>query len=127
MSLHRFTAGQGLSAEQAKLLLDEIAELKRQLNMPETKDFIRGIELEAAHQRYRWGTDHDEGKGAFDWFWLIGYLAQKAATSAIAGDFEKARHHTISAAAVLANWHLRLSGADLRMRPGIANSEGAGS
>jgi hypothetical protein len=79
------------------------------LNTPETKDFLRGVELEAPHQRFRWGSDHDERKNPFDWYWTIGHLAQKAASAALLGDFEKARHHTISTAAVLANWHLRLS------------------
>ena len=57
------------------------AELEALLNTPETDDFDRGVPLEAAHQRYRWGDDHDETKDAFDWFWLIGYLSQKAASS----------------------------------------------
>jgi hypothetical protein len=90
------------------------------VNTPETADFITGVALEAIHQRERWPSDHDKGKSPFDWFWLIGYLAQKAADSAVAGDVEKAKHHTISTAAALANWHAALSGADTRMRPGIA-------
>lgn len=102
----------------------EIERLRAQLNTPETEDFMQGIPLEAAHQRERWGADHDAGKAPLDWFWLIGYLAQKAATSAIAGDLTKAKHHTISTAAALANWHLQLTGADNRMRPGIADPEG---
>lgn len=88
------------------------------INTPETADFVDGVKREAAHQRERWGSDHDGGKTPFDWFWLIGYLAQKAATSEVAGDVEKAKHHTISTAAALANWHLALSGVDNRMRPG---------
>jgi hypothetical protein len=101
-------------------LRERIADLEAQINTPETADFMKGIPLEAAHQRGRWGADHDAGKAPLDWFWLIGYLAQKAAMSAIAGDVEKAKHHTISTAAALSNWHLQLSGADNRMRPGIA-------
>lgn len=89
------------------------------INTPETADFMAGVPLEAAHQRERWGADHDAGKSPFDWFWLIGYLAQKAADAALRGDDEKAMHHTISTAAALANWHAALSGADTRMRPGI--------
>lgn len=89
------------------------------INSPETADFMAGVPLEAAHQRERWGSDHDAGKTPFDWFWLIGYLAQKAAAAAIARDFEKARHHTISTAAALANWHAQLSGRSSAMRPGI--------
>lgn len=116
-----------ISVTEEKMLRAEIAELKRQINTPETMDFVLGLQLESTHQRYRWGADHDEGKSAFDWFWLIGYLAQKAAESAMRGDFEKAKHHTISTAAVLANWHLRLCGVDGRMRPGIAKPEGVSS
>jgi hypothetical protein len=90
------------------------------INTPETADFMAGVPLEAAHQRERWGADHDAGKQPLDWFWLIGYLAQKAATSAMAGDNEKALHHTISTAAALANWHAALSGKSNAMRPGIS-------
>lgn len=89
------------------------------INTPETADFMAGVPIEAAHQRERWGADHDAGKGPLDWFWLIGYLAQKAATAAIAGESEKALHHTISTAAALANWHAALSGKSNAMRPGI--------
>ncbi len=42
---------------------------------------------------------------AADWFWLIGYLAGKALMHALAGDRDKAKHHTISTAAALLNWH----------------------
>lgn len=85
------------------------AELEALLNTPETDDFDKGVPLESAHQRYRWGDDHDENKNAFDWFWLIGYLSQKAATSAVAGDTEKAKHHIITTGAALRNWFRRIS------------------
>lgn len=101
-------------------LMDEIAELKAELNTPEVRDFAKGVVLEAAHQRERWGDDHDAGKSPWDWFWLIGYLAQKAAAAAELENLDKALHHTISTAAALANWHLALTGTDERMRPGIA-------
>ena len=38
------------------------------INTPETADFMSGVPLEAAHQRERWGSDHDAGKTPFDWF-----------------------------------------------------------
>ncbi len=96
-----------------------VAELEALINTPETGNFLKGLPLEAAHQRERWGSAHDAGKAPLDWFWLIGYLAQKAATAAIGGDVEKVKHHTISTAAALANWHRQLSGTDNAMRPGI--------
>lgn len=89
------------------------------INRPEVDDFAKGVQLEAAHQVERYGVEHDAGKAPLDWFWLLGYLAQKAATAAVAGDVEKAKHHTISTAAALANWHALLSGRDTGMRPGI--------
>ncbi|WP_347091705.1 hypothetical protein [Sphingomonas parapaucimobilis] len=102
------------------------------INTPETADFMAGVPLEAAHQRERWGADHDAGKRPLDWFWLIGFLAQKAADAAIRGDIKKAKHHTISTGAALANWHAALTGADIKMRPGIsaeaqAAAEGRGA
>lgn len=100
-------------------LLSENSALQALLNVPEVDDFAKGVVAEAAHQRHRWPSDHDAGKSPFDWFWLVGYLAQKAAAAAVAGDLEKAKHHTISTAAALANWHLALIGADTSMRPGI--------
>lgn len=104
--------------DQAELLA-EIDRLKALLNTPELADFVKGVMLEAPHQRERWGSDHDVGKGPLDWFWLIGYLAQKAAFAHIAGDTEKALHHTISTAAALANWHAAIGGLHTAMRPGI--------
>ncbi len=94
-------------------------QLRVLLNTPQTAVFLESVRVEAVHQRERWGTDHDAGKEPQDWFWLIGYLAGKALRAAIDCDREKALHHTISTAAVLANWHLRLSGGDDRFRPGI--------
>ncbi len=108
-----------ISVGEVDDLKARIAELEALINTPETADFVKGVRAEAAHQRERWGVDHDAGKAPLDWFWLIGYLAQKAATSAMSGDVEKAKHHIISTAAAMANWHLALSGGDNRMRPGI--------
>lgn len=106
------------AAEQAR---DEAREA---LNTPEVEDFAKGVISEAQHQRHRHGSDHDAGKTPFDWFWLIGYLAQKAAAAQVAGDLEKAKHHTISTAAALANWHAAVNGDNTAMRPGINPNNG---
>lgn len=97
---------------------DELQRLRALVNTPELHDFARGVTLEAAHQRERWGNEHDAGKTAADWFWLVGYLAGKALHSQNGGDTDKALHHTISTAAALANWHGAILGAH-NMRPGI--------
>jgi len=126
----RQAAQAAIEAIQLDELRAENERLTALLNVPEVEDWAKGVMLEAGHQRERWGADHDAGKSPFDWFWLVGYLAQKAAASAVAGDIEKAKHHTISTGAALANWHLSLGGVDDRMRPGIdpvrAQNGGAG-
>lgn len=107
-------------AEQViERLLHALRAAHQRLNTPEVEDFAKGVVSEAQHQRARWPAEQDAGKGPLDWFWLIGFLAQKAAFAAIAGDVEKAKHHTISTAAALANWHAALTGEHTAMRPGI--------
>jgi hypothetical protein len=67
--------------ERDRELLDlrqKVRDLEAQINTPEIADFVKAVQLEAAHQRARWGSDHDAGKTDADWFWLIGYLAGKA-------------------------------------------------
>lgn len=96
----------------------ELERLRTLLNTPELHDFAKGAVLEAAHQRERWGNDHDAGKEPADWFWLLGYLAGKALKAHNDGNTEKALHHTISSAAALANWHGAILGTT-NMRPGI--------
>jgi len=114
----------GFSVSQCAEVLelrDKVKELEAIINTPETDDFFKGVPLEAAHQRLRWRSEHDAGKTHADWFWLVGYLAGKCLHAAIAGDKEKALHHTISTAAALANWHMAIKGAG-DMRPGIDTS-----
>jgi len=90
------------------------------LNSPELVSFRDGVVLEAAHQRLRWSAEHDAGKTAPDWFWLVGYLAGKALHAHLSGNTEKALHHTISTAAALANWHAAILGTFKEMRPGLS-------
>ena len=101
-----------------------LADAAEILLAPELDHFASAVVREAAHQRARWGSDHDGGKAPADWFWLLGYLAGKALRAATVGDVKKAMHHTISSAAALANWHAALAGASTQMRPGIAAPAG---
>lgn len=100
-------------------LLAEVERLQGLINHPEIDDFIEGTRIEAAHQENRWGADDRAGKEPQDWYWLVGYLSGKALRAAIDGDVDKHRHHCISTAAVLANWHKSALGKS-RMRPGHA-------
>lgn len=104
-------------------LLEEVDRLTALINCPHNDDWFDGVRIEAAHQQERWGTSHDAGKQPSDWFWLVGYLAGKCLMACVAGDQFKARHHTISTAAVLLNWWRAISGQNTRMRPGIADPD----
>lgn len=112
-----------LTKEQHDELLAAKAErdrLNELVNSPEVAGFLRGVHLEAVHQVERWGTAHDRAKRPADWFWLVGYLAGKALHAAVAGDVDKARHHCISTAAALYNWHCAITG-DVRRCPGSSD------
>lgn len=97
-----------------------VAELEALINTPQTADWLDAVKAEAAHQVERWGTSHDGGKTPADWFWLLGYLGGKALTAQLAGNTEKALHHTISTGAALMNWHRAITGESNAMRPGIS-------
>jgi len=99
---------------------DELLALKTLLNTPETNDFDKGVPLEAVHQMERWGAAHDAGKNPEDWFWLVGYLAGKALSAFKLGDAGKAKHHCISTAAAMRNWHRHIATGESAMRPGIS-------
>lgn len=86
------------------------------INTPGTTDFIQALTTEAAHQRVRWGVEHDAGKKDSDWYWLLGYLGGKVLHPEIAQD--KKLHRIVAIAAAAANWHAHyLHQTD--MRPGI--------
>lgn len=105
---------------QKKLTLAEAErdQLKALLNTPEVDDFDKSLPLESGHQVTRWGSEHDTGKTPADWFWLVGYLAGKALTAHISDDTFKAKHHCISTAAVLRNWHAHIRSGETAMWPG---------
>ena len=130
MAVLRGWRNDGADGESAHLVCDYVEQLRverdealAQLNTPELHDFAKAVRLEGAHQRQRWGAEHDDGKAPADWFWLVGYLAGKALASHVRGEVDKALHHTITAAAALANWHSAILG-KTDMRPWIARPAG---
>lgn len=110
-------------AEAAERQLAEkdarIAELEGAINAPEIHYFIKAVQLEAVHQRKRWGTEHDAGKEAEDWLWLCAYLATKATQAHRYGDQNKYLHHIITCAATCLNWHANATGMNTVMRAGV--------
>ena len=105
--------------DELTALREENERLRALIGRPYIGAWADEVTVEAAHQRDRWGSEHDYGKNPEDWFWVIGYLAGKALASAKAGDADKARHHTVSTGAVLAHWAAQLCGHENVFRPGI--------
>lgn len=102
--------------------MNELERLRREnerltalINTPRLDEFFEAVRIEAAHQRERWGEEHDQKKTPEDWYWTLGYLAGKAvaATSTFPNlrraEPEKRLHHVITAAALLFNWFRHLS------------------
>ena len=86
-------------------IVEDALAQKHAADVPEIEDFVAGVLTEAEHQKVRWGDAHDRDKSAENWFWLVGYLGGKALRAAVAGERDKALHHTISTAAALSQWH----------------------
>lgn len=68
---------EGLQTDAVRLQNERDA-LHAMINTPEVDDFLRGVQLEGAHQVQRWGQAHDRSKSAENWHWLLAYLAGKA-------------------------------------------------
>lgn len=115
-------------AAECDHLLSENERLLALLNNPETKDFIKAVELEAGHQRLKWSSEHDGGKTDAAWFWLLGYLGGKALHNPNPVDateeekHEKQLHRIIATAAACLNWHAYKQG-KTTMRPGTLQPE----
>lgn len=84
-------------------LVEEVLRLDGLINNPQVTDFLEAVRSESAHQRERWGEDHDSSKRREDWFWLIGYLSGKAIRPDASK--EKRLHRIITVAAACLNWY----------------------
>lgn len=126
-------------------------ELHELVNSAQIADFSRAVKLEAAHQVLRFGSADRQAKDPAAWFWLLGHLAarslehhkeaerlqallddepdasspykQSVYTPHIARHRQKAAHHAITSAAVLAHWHASIVGQATAVRPGCPQSE----
>ena len=84
----------------AEVRAEERAQYEAKINTPMVTDFCASVVNEAAHQRERWGPDHDAGKSDDDWFWTLAFLATKAKEN-VRG---KRKHHIVACGALLLNW-----------------------
>lgn len=82
----------------------ELVRLRAIIDRPENDDFLKGVSIEAEHARRRWEKD-DIAKTPFEWMGLVLFLAGKGLKAYLDGDTEKAKHHCVSSAAALLNFH----------------------
>lgn len=92
--------------EECRQAWNNFYKLEAAINNLITEEFLKGVEVEAAHQRNRW-KETDPYKTDVDWFWLIGYLAGKALSTE--SDLDKKKHRIIALAAAAANWFKSLN------------------
>ncbi|MCQ0031504.1 hypothetical protein [Burkholderia glumae] len=91
----------------------EVERLLAIIRTPHNDEFYQGVSIEEEYQRQLHGVDLTDGR--FDWtqyFWVAGYLLNKALAACISGEGngEKAKHHLVTTAALLKNWHNALTG-----------------
>ncbi|WP_186042804.1 hypothetical protein [Burkholderia gladioli] len=95
---------------------DAQAEVERLLaisHTPHNDEFYQGVSIEEEYQRQLHGVDDTDAR--FDWdqySWVARYLLNKALMACISGEGngEKAKHHLVTTAALLKNWHNVLTG-----------------
>ncbi len=63
-----FTASAEVSIQRINLLQAEVDRLRGILSTPQIEPFMAAAIAEAQHQVFRWGSQHDEKKDAFDWY-----------------------------------------------------------
>lgn len=119
----RANTNRNLMTKERDSAIARYEELSAIVNTPETSNFLVGMQREIPHQIIKWRSESDLGKTAFDWVFLIGSLATRAAMYLKQGNMDKARHHCITTAAACANWHAALIGQDTGMRPGHEHRE----
>lgn len=83
----------------------KITRLEALINTPVIDDFIEGVQIEMPHQVARWGESHDADKTASDWIRLGVHLLGKASMADWQNDPEKLKHHVITVAAAMGNFH----------------------
>lgn len=103
-----------LDALEIDRLRKRVVELEAVICTPENNEFLKGVAIEAEYQRQKHGVDTTDGR--FDWhqwFWVVGYLLGKALAACRNGSAdngEKAKHHLVTTAALIYNWHNVLIG-----------------
>lgn len=87
--------------------IEDAPRLREIIHRPESDDFLKGVSIEAEFQRQKHGVDNlmQPTRDWHQWFWVSGYLLGKALSACLRGDREKAKHHLVTTAALLANWH----------------------
>lgn len=88
--------------------VERLAYLEALINSPEIDDFLKGAQLEAAHQTERWGIEAEENKMPHHYACVMDKLKGKMAVAIFDGNIEKYKHHLVTLAAVCFNVHRQI-------------------
>ncbi len=91
--------------------LTEVTRLQELINNPELGSFLHGVRIESAHQREKWGEEHDHKKSPGDWSMLLDRIKGKQCQAVWDGDLDKLCHHLITMAAICFNYHRQVRAA----------------
>lgn len=86
---------------------EELQRLRDLINHPEIEDFLKGVQLEAAHQTERWGPE-DEQKPPHHFVMVVTKIAGKMCMDVWDKDVDKFKHHCIALAAEMFNVHRQI-------------------
>lgn len=78
------------------------------INHPEIEDFLKGVQLEAAHQTLRWGIENEESSPPHHFILVMNKIIGKMACDIFDFDSEKFKHHVIAVAAEMFNIHRQI-------------------
>jgi hypothetical protein len=102
-----------LTKSSRDLLLEEIRQdavtaIESAFDDPVIDDFIEGLRIEIPYQQHVWNVE-DAGKSISCWIRLIHHLTAKIGESDWNHKPDKAKHHIITTAAALANFHAAMN------------------
>lgn len=104
---HDLERAQAIGAAEAT----EVGRLFAIINTPESDDFLKGVSIEAEFQRQKHG-EHEGDVADYhqNFYWVAAHLLGKALWSLVRGNADKGRHHLVTSAALIFNWHNAISG-----------------
>lgn len=90
-------------------LQKRVNDLESLINNPEIEDFLKGTQIEAAHQIERWGLENEEANPPHHYILVLSKLIGKLSVDIFDRNTDKFKHHCIAIAAEMHNLHRQVT------------------